>query len=153
MNKQIELDNLYQKEKSNKNSPLYIDGNTNIIFGEGNPRATLMIVGEAPGRDEDIQGRPFVGRAGKLLDKALSESGIERKNAYITNIVKTRPNNNRTPTEQEIKQCWPILEEQIKIIKPKIICTVGACATQAFLKKPLSITKIHGLALPFENLM
>lgn len=153
MNKQTELDRLYQKEKENKNSWLHVDGNTNIIFGEGNPNTKLMLVGEAPGRDEDIQGRPFVGRAGKLLDKALSESDIQRKNVYITNIVKTRPNNNRTPTEQEIQQSWPILEQQIKIIKPSIICTLGACATSAFLKKPVSITKIHGLAIPFENLI
>lgn len=153
MTKEEQLNAIYIKEKNSQNSPLFVDGNKNIVFGEGNPNAMAMFIGEAPGRDEDIQGRPFVGRAGKLLDKALAACTLNRNDIYITNIVKTRPNNNRTPTESEIKQCWPILEEQINIIKPKIICTLGACATIAFLKKPISITKIHGLAIPFENVI
>jgi len=153
MNKQQLLDKLYEKEKNSPNSPLFVDGNKNIVFGEGNPNAALMFVGEAPGRDEDIQKRPFVGRAGQLLNKALIECDIKRSDVYITNIVKTRPTNNRTPTEEEIKRAWPILEEQINIIKPKVICTLGACAANAFLKKQISITKIHGYALPFENMI
>jgi len=150
---QLLLNNLYKKEKNNANSPLFVDGNTNIVFGEGNANATLIFVGEAPGRDEDIQGRPFVGRAGKLFDKAITECEIKRSNIYITNIVKTRPTKNRTPTPEEIKRCWPILDQQIKIIKPKIICTLGACSTNAFLKKPIGITKIHGYAIPFKDMI
>ena len=153
MNKQQELNALHQKEKENKNSPLFVDGNTNIVFGEGNSDAHLMIIGEAPGKNEDIQGKPFVGRAGKLLDKALAECGMSRQDIYITNIVKTRPNNNRTPTEQEMNRSWPTLEKQIDIIKPNVICSVGACATNALLKKTVPITKIHGLAIPFNNII
>ncbi len=153
MNKQIALDTIYQKEKNNPNSCLYVDGNTNIVFGEGAPDAQLMFVGEAPGREEDLKGRPFVGRAGQLLDKALAACNLTRHNCYITNIVKVRPTNNRTPNEQEIKRCWPILEQQIALIKPKIICTLGACATNAFLEKPASITKIHGIAIPFDKMI
>ena len=151
MNNKTALDYLYQQEKKNQRSPLFVDKNTNIIFGEGNPDACLMFVGEAPGKNEDIQGRPFVGRAGKLLDKALAECNTKRTDVYITNIVKTRPTDNRTPTEQEISRSWPVLEQQIKIIKPLVICTLGACATVAFLKHPISITKIHGMALPFND--
>jgi len=153
MNKQELLDTLYEKEKNSPNSPLFVDGNTNIVFGEGDTNAIAMFVGEAPGRDEDIQGRPFVGRAGKLFDKALATCNLKRSEIYITNIVKTRPTNNRTPTEEEIKRCWPILEEQINIIKPKIICTLGASAANAFLKQPIRITKMHGLAIPFKNMI
>lgn len=148
-NKQQQLDALYQQHKSNPQSPLIVDGNTNIIFGEGNTSALIMFVGEAPGRDEDIQGRPFVGRAGQLLNKALQECSLARKDLYITNIIKVRPTNNRTPTPQEIERCWPVLEQQIALIQPRVICTLGSCATLAFLKKPLSISKIHGYAFPF----
>lgn len=148
---QQKLSQIYNEQKNNPCSPLIVDGNHNIVFGEGNPNALLMFVGEAPGRDEDIQGRPFVGRAGKLLDKALKECNLNRSDVYITNIIKTRPLNNRTPNEQEIKNCWPILKQQIDIIQPKIICTLGASATTAFLKKAVSMSKIHGFAIPYEN--
>ena len=148
---QQKLTHIYEEHKNNPQSPLFVDGNTNIVFGEGNPNALLMFIGEAPGRDEDIQGRPFVGRSGKLLDKALKECNLERKDVYITNIVKTRPQNNRTPNEQEINKSWPTLKQQIEIIQPKIICTLGASATTTFLKKPIGISKIHGFAIPYEN--
>jgi uracil-DNA glycosylase len=153
MNKLQALNALHQKETENKNSPLFVDGNTNIVFGEGNCYAQLMIIGEAPGKNEDIQKKPFVGRAGKLLDKALAECNLFRKDIYITNIVKTRPSENRTPTEEEMSRSWPFLEKQINIIQPHVICSVGACATNALLKKKIPITKIHGLALPFNDII
>ncbi len=153
MNKLQALNTLHQKEKGNKNSPLFVDGNTNIVFGEGSHNAHLMIIGEAPGKNEDIQKKPFVGRAGKLLDKALAECGLSRNDIYITNIVKTRPNDNRTPTKKEMSRSWPFLEKQINIIKPHVICSVGACATNSLLKKKTPISKIHGLALPFNNII
>ncbi len=151
--KQAQLEALFHKHATNPHSPLIVDGNKNIVFGEGSANAALMFVGEAPGRDEDIQGRPFVGRAGQLLNKALAACDLDRPSVYITNIIKTRPHNNRTPTPEEIERCWPILEEQIAIIQPKIICTLGSCAARAFLKKPLSMSQIHGIALPFQQII
>jgi DNA polymerase len=145
------LDQLYQQHHNNKNSPLIVDNNSNLVFGEGNLDANIMFVGEAPGRDEDIQKKPFVGRAGQLLNQTLAQCGLKREEVYITNIIKARPTNNRTPTPEEINRCWPVLEQQIHIIKPKIIVTLGACALAAFVKKPTSITKQHGYAIPFEQ--
>ena len=149
--KQQLLDELYAHERSNPHSLLIVDKNINFVFCECNTNATLMFVGEAPGRDEDIQKRPFVGRAGQLLNQTLTNCGIKREDVYITNIIKTRPTNNRTPTPEEIARCWPFLKEQIDIVKPKIIITLGACALLAFTKKYISITKQHGYALPFES--
>jgi uracil-DNA glycosylase len=149
--KDQQLLTLYQQHTQNPQSPLIVDNNTNIVFGEGHSDAILMLVGEAPGKDEDLQGRPFVGRAGKLLDKTFLACNLARKELYITNIVKTRPHNNRTPQEHEIQRCWPILEKQIEIIKPRVICTLGASATTAFLKTHIGISKIHGLAIPYNN--
>lgn len=149
--KQERLEELYKKHRNNPDSPLIVDNNPRIIFGEGSSDAAVMFVGEAPGRDEDIQGRPFVGRSGQLLNKTLEKCGIARSDVFITNIVKTRPTNNRTPNEQEMKRSLPLLLEQIGIIKPTIICTLGACAAAALLQKPISITKLHGYAVPFGN--
>lgn len=151
MHTKKQLEQLYAQHISNPASTLIVDNNRNIIFGEGNENATLMFVGEAPGRDEDIQKRPFVGRSGQLLNKTLHACGVTREEVFITNIVKTRPTNNRTPTEQEMKRSLPILLQQIAIIKPKIVCTLGACATTALLQKPLSISKLHGYAIPLHD--
>lgn len=145
------LEQLYEQHRSNPASPLIVDGNHNIIFGEGNEHAALMFVGEAPGRDEDIQKRPFVGRSGQLLNKTLQTCGIAREEVFITNIVKTRPPNNRTPTEQEMRRSLPMLLQQIAIIKPKIVCTLGACATTALLQKTISISRLHGYAIPLHD--
>lgn len=145
------LEELYNKHRNNPNSPLIIDKNTNFVFGEGNLDATIMFVGEAPGKEEDIQKRPFVGRAGQLLNQTLENCGLNRADVYITNIIKTRPTNNRTPTPEEISRCWSALEQQIAIIKPKVISTLGACALLAFVKKPTSITRQHGFPIPFEH--
>lgn len=95
------------------------------VFSDGNPNSSLMFIGEAPGEDEDIQGLPFVGKAGKLLTKMIEKMGLKRKDVYITNIVKCRPENNRDPLLEEIEKCSPYLIEQIEIMKPKVIITLG----------------------------
>lgn len=108
-------------------------GRNSVVFGVGNASARLMFIGEAPGRDEDLQGIPFVGRAGQLLNKILDAAGIERDDVYIANIIKCRPPNNRTPLTNEIEACIPYLAKQVEFIKPKIICTLGLPATQTIL--------------------
>src|SRR3990167_1519322 len=108
-------------------------GRTTLVFGTGNPHAKLMFIGEAPGRDEDLQGEPFVGRAGKLLDKIIEAMGMKRSDVYIGNVVKSRPPNNRAPTAEEIKECIPFLNRQIAAINPEIIVTLGATAALALL--------------------
>ncbi len=115
-----------------------------LVFGEGNPNADLMLIGEAPGEDEDLSGRPFVGRAGQLLDKILESVALERDDIYITNIVKYRPPGNRNPTPQETLASEPLLIEQIKLIRPQIIGTLGNVPTQYFLGTKDGITKTHG---------
>ena len=116
----------------------------NVVPGEGNPNAELIFIGEAPGRDEDEQARPFVGRAGKLLTKIIQAMGMERSDVFIANIIKCRPPNNRNPYPYEIESCEPYLLKQLDIIKPKIICTLGKFATQSLLKEEISISKVRG---------
>jgi uracil-DNA glycosylase family 4 len=106
---------------------------TKVVFGVGNPRSRLMFIGEAPGHDEDLQGIPFVGRAGQLLDKILEAAGIARDDVYIGNIIKCRPPNNRTPMTSEIDACSPYLVKQLELIKPKVVCTLGLPATMTLL--------------------
>jgi len=106
---------------------------TKVVFGVGNPKARLMFIGEAPGHDEDVQGIPFVGRAGQLLDKILEAAGIARDDVYIGNIIKCRPPNNRTPMTSEIEACSPYLVKQLEIIRPKVVCTLGLPATSTLL--------------------
>lgn len=118
---------------------------TQVVFGVGNPSAELMFIGEGPGYYEDQQGEPFVGAAGKLLDKVIHETlGLLRKDVYITNVVKCRPPNNRDPEQDEIDACRPYLEEQIKLIDPKVISTLGNFATRAILGKAVNISKVRG---------
>ena len=117
---------------------------TKIVFGVGNANARLMFIGEAPGRDEDIQGVPFVGRAGQLLNKILEAAEIERDDVYIANIIKCRPPNNRTPLTNEIEACIPYLGRQVAIISPKIICTLGLPATQTILGIRGSMGSLRG---------
>ena len=119
-------------------------GRSNVVFGVGNPSARLMFVGEAPGRDEDLQGIPFVGRAGQLLNKILEAVDIERDDVYIGNIIKCRPPNNRTPLTSEIEACMPYLAKQIGCIKPGIICTLGLPATQTLLGLRGSMGSMRG---------
>ncbi len=117
---------------------------TNIVLGEGPTKTKLMLIGEAPGREEDLEGRPFVGRAGKLLDQMLKAIGISRGEVYITNVVKCRPPGNRTPEPQEIEACLPYLSKQIKLIAPKIICTLGLIAAQTVLNTTAPLSRLRG---------
>jgi uracil-DNA glycosylase family 4 len=117
---------------------------TKFVFGVGNPDADIMFIGEAPGRDEDMQGIPFVGRAGKLLDKMLAEIGLNRTDVYIANILKCRPPNNRDPEQDEVDQCLPYLMKQIKLIKPKAICSLGRIAAQRILKTNMALGAMRG---------
>jgi len=130
-----------------KKCPLYLT-RKNAVPGEGDLRSPIMFIGEAPGRNEDIEGRPFVGAAGRLLDSLLESIGLRREKVYITNIVKCRPPNNRDPRPEEIKACSPYLDRQIAYIKPKLIVTLGRHSTKYLLEKNgfafRSILKIHG---------
>lgn len=117
---------------------------TNLVFGVGNPNADLMLVGEAPGYYEDQEGEPFVGAAGKLLDQLLGSVGLSRDKVYIANVLKCRPPGNRDPLPEEIETCTPYLEEQIGIIKPRVVATLGNHASRFFLKRQIYISKVHG---------
>ncbi|MCX7995817.1 MAG: type-4 uracil-DNA glycosylase [candidate division WOR-3 bacterium] len=129
----------------------------NPVPGEGNPNAKIMLIGEAPGANEDRTGRPFCGDAGKVLDELLTVAGLKREEAFIGNILKCRPPNNRDPRIDEIIVCTPYLERQIEIIKPQIICTLGNYATAFILKKfglkdkILGISRIHGKIFETES--
>ncbi len=119
-------------------------GRTTIVFGQGNPRAELMFVGEAPGRDEDEQGLAFVGRAGQLLTKIIEAMGKKREDVFIANVLKCRPPNNRNPEPDEVASCIPFLEEQIRLIAPKAIVTLGTFAAQAVLGTDEPIGRLRG---------
>lgn len=119
-------------------------GRTNIVFGDGNPSGKLMLIGEGPGKDEDEQGRPFVGRAGQLLDRILTAINLTRQDVYIANIVKCRPPNNRVPTRAEAVACLPYLYRQIELIKPRIIVLLGSTALQNLIGPEARITKMRG---------
>lgn len=124
----------------------------NHVPGEGNKNAKIMLIGEAPGEEEDRQGKPFVGKAGKLLTRILESVNIKRDEVFITNVVKCRPPNNRDPAPEEIDTCLPYLLRQIEIIKPKIIITLGRISAYTLLsKKNFSITKEHGKIFKFSN--
>ena len=120
------------------------EGCSQVVFGEGSPDALLMLVGEGPGADEDRLGRPFVGRAGQLLDKILEAAGFQREEVYIGNVVKCRPPKNRIPLPEEINACYPHLQEQIHIIRPKIIVCLGAMSAKTLVDPRAQITKIRG---------
>ncbi len=117
---------------------------TNLVFGEGNPKAEIVFVGEAPGRDEDVQGRPFVGRAGQLLTRIIVAMGLRRDDVYICNILKCRPPGNRNPRPEEIITCEPFLVKQIQAINPKVICALGTFAAHTLLKTDVPITVLRG---------
>ncbi len=136
------LDELEKNYKDCKKCPLG-EGRKNFCYGNGNPKAKLMLIGEGPGADEDATGRVFVGRAGQLLTKMLAAIHLERDEVYITNIVKCRPPNNRNPLPNEIDACLPYLEEQISIIKPQLLLLLGKVAASTLLNRNLSLTKFR----------
>jgi DNA polymerase len=126
---------------------------THIVFGEGNPHAELVFIGEAPGREEDIQGRPFVGDAGKLLTRLIERLGLKRKDVYIANIIKCRPPMNRDPEADEIETCRGFLERQIEIIEPKVIMSLGRIAAQTLTGNPKArITAIRGNFIDYKGI-
>src|SRR5579884_2954226 len=119
-------------------------GRSQVVFGVGNPHAEIMFIGEGPGFHEDRQGEPFVGAAGKLLNELLGSAGLSRSDIYIANVVKCRPPNNRDPEPDEVETCKPFLQQQIEMIKPKLLCTLGRWATETILERKVGITKIRG---------
>jgi uracil-DNA glycosylase len=126
-------------------------GRTQVVFGSGNPEADIMFVGEAPGYYEDKEGRPFVGAAGKLLDRLLQEIGLQRSEIFIANVLKCRPPQNRDPLPEEVAACKPYLFRQIELIKPRVICTLGNFATQLLLEKKVGITKVRGRSFQMQD--
>jgi DNA polymerase len=120
------------------------EGRTNFVYGEGNADTDIMFIGEAPGSNEDLQGRPFVGTAGQLLTKMLQAISLSREEVYITNVVKCRPPGNRNPSTEEIATCLPYLYEQIKIIEPKFICALGKVPAHSLLNTKDSLTQMRG---------
>ena len=123
----------------------------NIVFGSGNPEAQLVFLGEGPGGDEDIQGKPFVGRAGQLLTKIIHSINLAREDVYIANIIKCRPPQNRNPEPDEIRACEPFLIKQLDAIKPKIICALGTFAAQTLLETDEKISSLRGKFIPYRN--
>ena len=150
--KQEALDALYAPYKACKACPLGSLGRTNVVFGSGNADAALMLIGEGPGEQEDMQGLPFVGKSGSLLTRTLDAVGMERSAIYITNIVKCRPPKNRTPLQDEMKTCKDLLLiRQLEIIQPRVICTLGAAPLQGILERPVRVTYERGKAITAYN--
>lgn len=123
------------------------ESRTNVVFGEGDPDARLMLVGEAPGKNEDLQGEPFVGAAGHLLDELMASIGITREDAYIANVLKCRPPGNRDPQQDEIDSCKGYLREQIRMIRPEVVVTLGNFATKLLVPTEVGITRMRGQAI------
>lgn len=124
------------------------DSRTQVVFGSGDADADLMLVGEAPGADEDRQGLPFVGRSGALLTRLLAEAGLPREEVFIANTLKCRPPDNRDPLASEVETCNPWLQQQIRLIEPRFIATLGNFATKLLAGDPTGITKVHGRPVP-----
>jgi len=147
---QAELDDLRRQYEADAPHKQFVTAHTNIVFGEGDPCARLMFVGEAPGADEDRTGRPFVGRAGQLLNKMIGAMGLTREQVYIANVLKTRPPDNATPTSDEIRICAPYLFEQIGIIDPEVIVTLGLPASRALLNTVETMSRLRGTWAAFR---
>jgi DNA polymerase len=130
---------------------LHALGRTHVVFGVGNPNADLMFVGEAPGADEDLQGEPFVGRAGQLLTKIIEAIGLRREDVYIANVIKCRPPGNRNPEPDEVEQCEPFLFRQIDTVKPKVVVALGKFAAQCLLRTNDPITRIRGREFKYRD--
>ena len=127
-------------------------GRKNIVFGEGSVDAEIMFIGEGPGEDEDVQGRPFVGKAGQLLTKLIEKMGFKREDVYIGNIVKCRPPFNRDPEEDEISACSPFIKKQAGVISPKVVVSLGRISTQTLIGMKIPIGKLRGKFYQFENI-
>jgi DNA polymerase len=138
-----ELALLFETAKGCKRCSL-AETRLNFVFGEGNPHADLVVIGEAPGAEEDASGRPFVGRSGQLLDKILLAAGFARQEVYICNILKCRPPGNRNPLQDEIENCMPLLLKQLQIIKPKVILILGKVAANTIFENKLSLGSMRG---------
>ncbi|MAW01811.1 MAG: hypothetical protein CMI81_02855 [Candidatus Pelagibacter sp.] len=147
-NKKNSFENL--KKEIEKLSTIYNKNINNLVFADGSKNANLMIIGEAPGSVEEKMQKPFVGDAGKLLDKMLSSINLLRKDTYITNVVNFRPPDNRKPTTTEINQFFPLIKKHVDLIKPKIILLLGSTALETFFNKKYSITKIRGTWLEIQ---
>ena len=139
----ISLEALRTEVEACKKCPLW-EGRTQVVFGVGNPEARVLVIGEAPGKNEDIQGEPFVGAAGKYLNELLGYADLERNDIYIANILKCRPPDNRNPLPEEIEMCSPYLREQTRSINPDFIVTLGNYSTKFILKTEVGITRLHG---------
>jgi uracil-DNA glycosylase family 4 len=131
--------------------PLHAQGRKQIVFGTGNPYAELMFVGEAPGADEDLQGEPFVGRAGQLLNNMIAAMGLKRADVYIANVIKCRPPGNRTPNPDECATCSPFLLRQIEVIQPKVLVALGAVAARTLLAVNQSMNSLRGHWYEFQG--
>jgi DNA polymerase len=128
-------------------------GRTNLVFGVGNPRAKVMFVGEGPGRDEDLKGEPFVGRAGQLLTDIITKGmKLRREDVYIANVVKCRPPNNRDPEPDEVEACEPFLKKQVDLVRPKVIVALGKFAVQCLLRSKQPITRLRGQWHEYEGI-
>lgn len=149
MDKDAEIKNVEREVCGCTKCPLHKSRGPHYVFGEGNLNAKLMLIGEAPGLNESLIGRPFVGRSGALLEQAFSQLNINREDLYIANIVKCRPPNNRQPTQIEIYTCNTYLYQQINIVSPKIICCLGSTATNELLMSDYKITKVRGQEFSF----
>lgn len=128
------------------------EGRTQVVFGSGDPSADVMFVGEGPGAEEDKQGLPFVGRSGQLLDRLIDEElGRTRASCYIGNTTKCRPPGNRDPKPDEVEACWPYLDQQLDLIQPRVVITLGNFASKKLLATDVGITKLRGQAYPFRS--
>ena len=139
----IPLDDLRVQVAACRACPL-AEGRTQTVFGDGNPNARVLFVGEAPGKNEDLQGVPFVGKAGQNLNELLQIAGLAREEVFIANVLKCRPPGNRDPRPEEIEVCTPFLREQTRTIDPEFIVTLGNFATKFILKTDMGITRLHG---------
>ncbi|MCY4514552.1 MAG: uracil-DNA glycosylase [Candidatus Tectomicrobia bacterium] len=129
------------------------EGRRQVVFGTGNPDADLVFVGEAPGHDEDVQGEPFVGRAGQLLTRIIQAIGLTREDVYILNVIKCRPPQNRNPQPDEVAACRPIIDKQLACLKPRVICALGTFAAQALLRSDERISRLRGRFHPMGDIL
>jgi uracil-DNA glycosylase family 4 len=149
--KTAQLHELQQRHDSTCPHCTTATSHTQTVFGEGDPDADLMFVGEAPGAEEDRTGRPFVGRAGQKLEEIIKAMGLSRREVYIANVLKSRPPENRTPLQGEVDACGPFLQEQIHIIQPKVIVTLGGPATKLMLRTDTGITRLRGIWAAYHD--